>query len=157
MITTDGRCDICGEQVPINYIHSCSGAAPRYGGASTTWPTAEQKEAVELADYRDTQRAAALDARLATLEAQVAATSQEAARLTGMVQGFAPEVERLTALVKEAFYEGWASRLASGRSQLSAWNASNTRRKLEGGPVSKTLAQVFADEDAERAEREREG
>lgn len=157
MITTDGHCDVCGEQVPINTMHSCAGGPPLYGGGSTTWPTAEQKEAIELADYRKTQQDNVLEARLATLEAQVAQTASDAARLRTTIQQFAPELERLAALVKEGFYEGWNVRLASGRSQLSSWNVSTTRRKLEGGHPSKTLAEVFAAEAAEQANQKREG
>lgn len=156
MITTDGRCDLCGQDVPVGSIHYCYGTSTVDGG-STTWPTGNEKEAVELADYRASKDAATLNARLATLEAQVAAYVSEAASLREAVQCFPAELERLAALVREGFYEGWNSRLASGRSQLSSWNLSATRHKLEGGHVDKTLAAVFAAEAARQADQTREG
>jgi len=143
MIDSAGRCDVCLQVVPVGTMHSCAGRAPVTG---TTWPTAEQKEAMELADYRETQRAAAQEARLATLERQVADTRREAEQVREYARTLIAALDTLHAQVKAAFYEGWGSRLASGRGQAQAWDASKTKATLDGAPPPRTLAQVFAAE-----------
>jgi hypothetical protein len=143
MITDDGHCDTCGVLVPLNTMHYCTGTpAPR----ATTWPIAEQKEAVEVADYQDTKRTDTLNARLDTLERQVADTRREADQVREYARTLIAALDTLHAQVKAAFYEGWGSRLASGRGQAQAWDASKTKATLDGAPPPRTLAQVFAAE-----------